>query len=53
MATRVRQEEEGKTSKGVRGEGKNKFFGNGIKDTDRATKRCESLIIAGFQCHAI
>ena len=45
MATRVRQEKEGKTQKGTRGEGRNRFFGIGIEDFERTNNRCESLII--------
>ena len=48
MGTRIRQEKERKTQKGARGEGKNMFFGNDIKDTERASNRCESLIIVFF-----
>lgn len=48
MGTRGRQENKGKAHKGTRGEGRNKFFGNSIKDFERINKRCESLIIMRF-----
>ena len=43
METRVRQEKEGKTQKGHRGQRRNMFFRNSVKDFERTTKRCESL----------
>ena len=45
MGTRVRHKKERKTDKGTRGEGRKRFFGNSIKYFERASKRCESLII--------
>ena len=43
METRVRQEKEAKTQKGHRGERRNMFFRNSVKDFERTSKRCESL----------
>ena len=48
MATRVRQEKEGKIQRGTRGGGRNRFFGIGIKDFERTSRRCESLTISSL-----